>query len=87
MKDFGKTRSTVKPDAVVIDDSSVWVHSDIQEVHETMGEDQSFDGYEFNMVQYDKDEYILMMSEKNAALEKQVTDTQFALCEVYELLG
>lgn len=87
MKDFGKTRSTVKPDVVVIDDSSVWVHSDIQEVHETMGEDQSFDGYEFNMVQYDKDEYILMMSEKNAALEKQVTDTQLALCEVYELLG
>lgn len=87
MKDFGKTRSTVKPDEVVIDDSSVWVHSDIQEVHETIGEDQSFDGYEFNMVQYDKDEYILMMSEKNAALEKQVTDTQLALCEVYELLG
>ena len=87
MKDFGKTRSTVKPDAVVIDDSSVWVHSDIQEVHETMGEDQSFDGYEFNMVQYNKDEYILMMSEKNVALEKQVTDTQLALCEVYELLG
>ena len=87
MKDFGKTRSTVKPDTVVIDDSSVWVHSDIQEVHETMGEDQSFDGYEFNMVHYDKDEYILMMSEKNAALEKQVTDTQLALCEVYKLLG
>lgn len=87
MKNFGKTRSTVEPDAVVIDDSSVWVHSDIQEVHETMGEDQSFDGYEFNMVQYDKDEYILMMSKKNAALEKQVTDTQLALCEVYEMLG
>lgn len=87
MKNFGKTRSTVEPDAVVIDDSSVWVHSDIQEVHETMGEDQSFDGYEFNMVQYDKDEYILMMSEKNVALEKQVTDTQLALCEVYEMLG
>ena len=52
MKDFGKTRSTVKPDAVVIDDNSVWVHTDIQEVHESVGEDQSFDGYEFNMVQY-----------------------------------
>lgn len=87
MKDFGKTRSTVKPDAVVIDDNSVWVHSDIQEVHESMGEDQSFDGYEFNMIQYEKDEYILMMSDKNAALEKQVTDTQLALCEVYELIS
>ena len=87
MKDFGKTRSTVKPDAVVIDDNSVWVHTDIQEVHESVGEDQSFDGYEFNMIQYEKDEYILMMSEKNSELEKQVTDTQLALCEAYELLG
>ena len=87
MKDFGKTRSTVKPDAVVIDDNSVLVHTDIQEVHESVGEDQSFDGYEFNMIQYEKDEYILMMSEKNSELEKQVTDTQLALCEVYELLG
>ena len=87
MKDFGKTRSKVKPDAVVIDDNSVWVHTDIQEVHESVGEDQSFDGYEFNMIQYEKDEYILMMSEKNSELEKQVTDTQLALCEVYELLG
>ena len=87
MKDFGKTISTVKPDAVVIDDNSVWVHTDIQEVHESVGEDQSFDGYEFNMIQYEKDEYILMMSEKNSELEKQVTDTQLALCEVYELLG
>lgn len=87
MNDFGKTRSTVKPDAVVIDDNSVWVHTDIQEVHESVGKDQSFDGYEFNMIQYEKDEYILMMSEKNSELEKQVTDTQLALCEVYELLG
>ena len=87
MKDFGKTRSTVKPDAVVIDDNSVWVHTDIQEEHESVGEDQSFDGYEFNMIQYEKDEYILMMSEKNSELEKQVTNTQLALCEVYELLG
>ena len=87
MKDFGKTRSTVKPDAVIIDDNSAWVHTDIQEVHESVGEDQSFDGYEFNMIQYEKDEYILMMSEKNSELEKQVTDTQLALCEVYELLG
>jgi hypothetical protein len=87
MKDFGKTRSTVKPDAVVIDDNSVWVHSDIQEVHESIGEDQSFDGYEFSMIQYDKDEYILMMAEKNASLEKQVTDTQLALCDVYEMIG
>lgn len=87
MKDYGKTRSTVRPDAVVIDDNSVWVHSDITEITEQTGDEQEFVGYEFNMIQYDKDEYILMMAEKNQTLEKQVTDTQIALCEVYELLG
>lgn len=87
MKDFGKTRSTVKPDAVVIDEHSVWVHTDIQEVHESMGEDQSFDGYEFNMIQYDKDEYIELMVKTNKTLEKQVTDTQLALTELYEMKG
>ena len=77
MKDFGKTRSTVKPDAVVIDEHSVWVHTDIQEVHESMGENQSFDGYEFNMTQYEKDEYILMMSEKNVS---QTHSLHFVKC-------
>ena len=88
MKDFGKTRSTVKPNAVVIDDNSVWVYSNIEEVNESVtGGQEGFSGYEFNMIQYEKDEYILMMSEKNSELENQVTDTQLALCEVYELLG
>ena len=34
-----------------------------------------------------KDEYIKLISEKNAQLESRVIDTQLALCEVYELLG
>lgn len=34
-----------------------------------------------------KDEYIGMIDEKNASLEAEVTSTQLALCEVYELLG
>lgn len=39
------------------------------------------------MVQYTKDEYLALMDEKNAALEEQLTDTQFALCDVYEMIG
>lgn len=82
MKDYGKTRSTIKPEEMVIDEHSVWIHSDIQEVSEPEG----FVGYEFNMVQYDKDEFIRIQAEKNTSLETQLTDTQVALCEVYELL-
>ena len=86
MIDYGKVRSTVKPDPIVIDDFSVWHHTDIQEVSENIGEDSEFHGYEFRMIQYDKDEYIHMMAEQNRAMEDDLTNTQLALCDVYELL-
>ena len=78
MIDYVRQRSTVKPEPMVIDESSVWVHSNIQPVEETVGEEM-FSGWEFNMVQYTKDEYIRM-------LDTQLTDTQLALVEVYELI-
>lgn len=60
MIDYGRVRSTVKPDAIVIDEFSVWKNTDIQEV--TEGE---FVGYEYNMIQYTKDEFILIQTEQN----------------------
>lgn len=88
MNYYGKTRSTVRPEEKVIDEYSVWIASDIKEVTETeIDEHNVFTGFEYNLVQYDKNEYIKMMDEKNADLEQQVTDTQLALCDVYEMLG
>jgi len=89
MKDYGKTRSTVKPDEMVIDDSSVWVCTDIVEVSEegTDDMDAGFIGYEFNMVQYSKDEFIKIQADKNSSLENELTETQLALCDVYEMIG
>lgn len=87
MKDYGTVRSTVKPEAMVVDDFSVWINSDVKAVSEKGTDKQEgFTGFEYQMIQYEKDEYILMMSEKNTSLEKQVTNTQLALCEVYEQL-
>jgi hypothetical protein len=87
MKDFGKTRSTVMPEEMSIDEFSVWIASDIQAVTEpSIDEQEGFTGFEYNLVQYDKDEYIKMLDEKNESLESQITDTQLALCEVYEML-
>lgn len=88
MKDYGKTRSVERPEEKVIDEHSVWVASDIEEVSEAGTDDQEgFTGFEYNLVQYDKDEYIKMIDDKNASLEQQMTDTQIALCDVYEMLG
>ena len=93
MIDHGRVRSTVCPQPMVTYELSVWKHTDITPVTENEGTDMEFVGYEFNMVQYTKDEYILVQADENAALqerlqatEEQLTDTQLALCDVYELL-
>ena len=78
MKDYGTAKSSIKPEEIVIDEYSVWVKTDITR---TTG------GWTYHLVQYTKDEYIKLMVDKNAALEEQLTDTQLALCDVYEMIG
>ena len=77
MIDHGLVRSTIKPDVVIVDEHNVWVNSNIKEVEENVGEENEFIGFEYNMVQYTKDEYIKV-------LNTQLTDTQLALIEIYE---
>ena len=83
MIDYGKVRSTVKPDEVEIDEYSVWVNNDIKEI-EVQSENKTHTEYEFHQIRYTKDEYIKMINERNTTLESQLTDTQLALCEIYE---
>ena len=72
MTNYGKVRSCVKPESVVIDDFSVWQHTDIQKISENVGKENEFVGYEFNMVQYSKDEFILKQATENAELGELV---------------
>ena len=78
MKDYGTVQSAVRPEEKVVDAYSVWVNTDIR---------QTQSGWTHHMVQYSKDEYIKMMDEKNTNIEEQLTDTQLALCDVYEMIG
>lgn len=68
MVDYGKVRSTVKPETIVIDDFSVWQHTDIQKISENVGKEDEFVGFEFKMVQYTKDEFILNQAAMNQEL-------------------
>lgn len=80
MKQYGKVRSGQQPDRKVIDDFSVWVAENITPVSEQGTEEQTgFEGYEYDLTQYTKDEYIKMIDEKNAALEEQIETTQEAV--------
>ena len=78
MKDYGIVQSAVKPEEKTVDEYSVWVNTNIKE---------AAGGWVYHMVQYSKDEHLALMDEKNAALEEQLTDTQIALCDVYEMIG
>lgn len=81
MIDYERVRSTVRPEPVRIDEYSVWINTEISEIEGEQTE------YEYRMIRYTKDEYIKLMAEKNAELESQLTDTQLALCDVYEMIG
>lgn len=60
MTDYGIVKSTVRPEAKVVDEYSVWVNTDISEINSEIN-----DGFEYHMVQYTKDEYIKLMDEAN----------------------
>lgn len=87
MIDYGTQRSTVEPLELELTETKVFVASNITPVNEPdTGDQPGFTGYEFGLVEYGKDEYIKLIDGKNKVLETQMTDTQIALCEVYEMM-
>ena len=86
MKNYGVQKSSVLPNNFEITDSKVFVYENIEKIISKI-EDQEITEYQFNLIGYDKDEYIKIISEKNEELKQQIIDTQLALCEVYELIS
>lgn len=71
---------------LIIGKTTVYVHSNIVQATNEDG-NVIDDLYVYDEVQYTKDEYIKVMADKNETLEKELTDTQLALCELYESVG
>lgn len=89
MQKYVKVRSTAETvDPVEIYENSVIVNNGITEIHEEATEQEpssGFDGWEIDeQIIYEKDEYIKVISDKNASLEEETTNLQVALTEVYE---
>lgn len=87
------TGSAEQAKPLVIGKDTVYVHSNIvPATRKTMrdGElvDELCDGlYTYEETQYDKDEYLMLVIEEKNRLAAEITDTQLALCELYETLG
>lgn len=80
MKQYGLTESTVKPDAITVDDYSVWVASDIKEATQKQEDDTEQTIYQYQLTQYEKNEYIQNIG-------TQVLDTQDALTDLYSMMS
>lgn len=86
MQDVGIVRgSAEQAQPAVVSKDLVYIHTNIKKISitdEITGEERI--EYEYNEVQYDKDEYIQKMIMDNSELQQQIVDTQLALCDLYE---
>jgi hypothetical protein len=90
MIDYGEVHSTVEPEKIDIKETKVFVATNIEEeviyAPEGLEAGTKEVGYKYHLVEYDKNEYITMMSIKDEQLESELSNAQMALCELYELV-
>ena len=71
---------------LIVNKDTVYVHTNIVQATDEDG-NVIDELYVYDEVQYTKDEYIQIMAEKNETLERDLTDTQLAIAEIYESLA
>ena len=76
-------RSSIKPKNIEILKNKVFVSNNITEVEKNF-DNETYTEYEYELIEYSKDEYIKLLAQKNTELENSLTETQLALCEIYE---
>ena len=77
--------SSQQAQPLIVNKDTVYVHTNI--VQATDEDGNVVDGVDvYGEVQYTKDEYIQIIAEKNETLERDLTDTQLAIAEIYESL-
>ena len=94
MKNIGLVHgSAEQAKPLVIGKDTVYVHNNIrpatrkQRVEEGIKEVEVEGLYAYEEIQYGKDEYLALMIAKNDQMAQELTETQLALCELYEAIG
>jgi len=65
MINYGKVKSSVRPQEIEMTIDKVFVASNIEEYQETI-DGRETNGYQYDYICYTKDEYILLMAQNNA---------------------
>lgn len=79
IKNVRGTQETVPALEVNID--TVYARTGIVAIDEPV-----FKGWQYDEIQYEKNEYIELMGEKNQALEGQVLESKLAMAELIEMI-
>ncbi len=78
MIDYGKQFGFTHPQETEITGTSVFIASNIEEVTREIEEHQ-ITGYEYDLVQYTKDEYLIRQANHIAALEEELAAAKILL--------
>ena len=83
MKEYKKIHSSARPKDIEITANAVYIVSNVTPYEEDF-DGRVVTGYEYDCIEYTKDEYLVKLAEENADLRQQIIDTQLALVEIYE---
>ena len=78
MKNYGKVQSLNQPQEIEIKEEKVFLASNIQP-YTTVVEDKEESGYEYDYVEYSKDEYIKLLSQQSQRLEEELAAAKVLL--------
>ena len=78
MKDYGKVQSSSQPEEITFTDSKVFIASNITSFSVTIG-GYSESGYEYDYVEYEKDEYIQLLSSQSRQLAEELAAAKILL--------
>lgn len=86
MKEYKKVQgSEAQAKELIVNKDTVYVHTNIIKTDAKDINGNPVEGlYEYDEIQYTKDEYIELLSKKNEELQSQIIDVSMALCDMYE---
>ena len=78
MINYGRVRGAEVPQNIEITNTAVYIASNIEPYTEDI-DDKTVTGYEYDYTQYSKDEYLLILSERNETLSDELQATKIIL--------
>ena len=78
MINYGKVQSLNQPQEIEIKENKVFIASNIQ-AYTTTVEDKEESGYEYDYVEYSKDEYIALLSQQSHQLAEELAAAKILL--------